>query len=538
MENKMGNDRNVTASSDSNSEYLTITASDSGLSSASIRFPTGLTSTQKNDFQSYVFDSVSSYPGSFSEDTFLGSYLDTITDSWIMGQTSTDVSTEELDAAKTSTNILNISPATTYTGSGSGTYSSYDPNAYNNMYTGSAEDRVRQSALLERQSILNPSSDKSIGSKKFKNGTLIDTLSGADLSVFFLTELPLLKDVMDTATPKHLWKKELMLMEIDSVLSATYSIMREVFPVRSVGRSKPNGFTRGPMTISGSLAFTIFTEDVLVRLRTQMQTSINDMQAKTKKVIDAYTRTSSKASSSNKESMKSFSTIADNYNLYNKILNTGGIFMLNQLLPFHILIMGTTERGIFAKMMLKNIRVIDENQMQGVQQPNIVNRISFVAEDIFPLMTGNTADAMSYSSAAVNDQDKISGNPFSIYTGSQVMKDVAAMASGEYRLQEIQTASSNSTSTSSVASPTTVKATGQDSMSTASGGWPDWTDSTGTASSTNDANSNPLAGQEYKWSPDPYGTTNTYTGSDVNPPATTSPTTQIIPSTPESSQFA
>jgi hypothetical protein len=409
-----------------------------------VRYPSDLNTVERNKFRQHIYENISN-PAIRTKHNIntiagLNSAMRQILDDWIIeknaGKKDEQLANENISAA------IGVPPAggwPAYTNLDKGTTTPpYNPN----MQIYSPEDMTRQKAQLDRQRLLNPKSNMNIGGTDGKTGNLIDTLSGADLSVFFLTELPKLEDTMND-TPKHLWRKELMLMEIDSVLSATYSIMREVFPVRSVGRSKPNGFTRGPMTISGSLAFTIFTEDVLVRLRTQMQKSINDLQTKAKQVIEGYDKalkesriTSDQNVERNDKAKLPMQTLAENYALYNQILNTGGIFMLNQLLPFHILIMGTTERGIFAKMMLKNIRVIDENQMQGVQQPNIVNRISFVAEDIFPLMTGNLADSMSYSSTAMEDQNKIGGNKLSVYTGSQVMKDVSSMVSGEYRLKE------------------------------------------------------------------------------------------------------
>lgn len=340
----------------------------------------------------------------------------------------------------------------TLSGVGGGTDKSkpYNPNVSFDSYQ--HEEVIRQTALASRSRFLNPST-KNITSEK--NGTLVDTITGADLSVFFLTELPNLTDII-SKVPQHLWRKELMLIEIDSTLSFSYSIMREVFPVRSIGTTKPKSFVRGPSTISGSIAFSIFTEDVLVRLRTQMQDSITDLQNKASAVITSYRKQEAnvldskstatmmaqmleekgaKVDGAKKEHpLTSLNTLVENYKLYNQMLNAGGIFMLNQLLPFHILVMGTTERGTFSKMMIKNIRVIDENQMSGVQQPNIVNRISFVAEDIFPLMSGDVNDRMQYASTSDKDQGSISGTKLGIYTGSQVMRDVSSMVGGEYRM--------------------------------------------------------------------------------------------------------
>jgi hypothetical protein len=354
-------------------------------------------------------------------------FVDKVVNDWIVNKRNSPVLNNPNN--NSTSKLLGIPvPSTSAidTLTGQGIAVPYDPNVRFSQLN--AQEQIRQPSLAERARLLNPR-PKSIGLKA-NDSNLIDTITGADLSVFFLTEIPNINDVA-TGVPKHLWQKEIMLIEIDSVLSATYSIMREVFPVRSVGTTKPKGFARGPVTISGSLAFTIFTEDVLVRLRTQIQESIMDVQKKASAVISEYNKMSTAASADTKE----LENLTATFKLYNTVLNTGGIFMLNQLLPFHILMMGTTERGIFSKMMIKNIRVIDENQMQGVQQPNIVNRISFVAEDIFPLMSGNLANMMDYSATATTDQNNISTNKHAVYTGSQVMKDISAMTAGDYRLE-------------------------------------------------------------------------------------------------------
>lgn len=416
-----------------------------------------LQQTIRDNLQNEIFTNI-------NDNTLLQSKVDTIVNDWLKNNPSRKPTPAEEITVSTALAIGNPVPdiSNQITGRGTGD-KPYNPNVvFNNVSPADIERGLAQTA---RAKLLDPKSNNPAITSN--TNSLVDTITGADLSIFFLTELPNINDVLNPDIPQHLYRKELMLIEIDSVLSATYSIMREVFPVRSVGRMKPKSFVRGPVTISGSLAFTIFTEDVLVRLRTQMQQSIIDLQKKAANVIQTYTAELNKSAdgrmnnysqfvgnavsspevvqqqqrdAATREKIdaanKQFSDLTDNYRMYNQILNTGGIFMLNQLLPFHILIMGTTERGIFSKLMLKNIRVIDENQMQGVQQPNIVNRISFVAEDIFPLMSGNLNDAMSYSATADVDANRIGANRFGIYSGSQAMNDIAGMVSGEYRLKD------------------------------------------------------------------------------------------------------
>lgn len=460
---------------------------------ATVAIPSYLSQSQRNELQDYLSSNIKSVSGeNINNQLSLQDYMQKSIKNWLadnQNKMSSDVS-----IANRTSDILNVGQPNVY-GRNNVTVNDNVNIGNQTAKYGQAEEFLRENELIKKQTLLDPKSKQMIGTSN--GGTLVDTLSGSDLSVFFVVELPKLSDVTDSqlANSPHLWQKELMILEIDSVLSATYSIMREVFPVRSIGKSKPKSFVRGPVTVSGSMAFTIFTDDVLVRLRTQLQQSISDLKNKTQNAlrankanIDKYNKNNTsqtenqikklqdqlkelEAYAETDESLNDAdyirddidkvkaqikltqdqlkldqqknlnitelpsTSITDTYATYNRLLNLGGVFMLNQLLPFHILVMGTTERGTFAKMMFKNIRVIDENQMQGVQQPNIVNRISFVAEDIFPLTSGTVATNLSFDSVASYDQDRAGSNQFGIYKGSQIMKDVSAMAEGEYRLK-------------------------------------------------------------------------------------------------------
>lgn len=307
----------------------------------------------------------------------------------------------------------------------------YDPN--------NRVEKVRSAELQARQSLPTPRASSFIGSDKHKTGSLQHVMSGSDLSVFLMAEVPKIEDMVSDIKP-YLWQKELLLIELDSVMSLGYSIVREVFPVRSIGRSKPKSFTRGGISIAGHLAFAIFTDDVLVRLRTQMQKGVQEFANKAKAQIEEYKKQSTKDPNKvpDQATIDSIAantkSVTEKYNLYNKILNAGNVYMLNQMLPFHLLVMGTNEHGNFSKMMIKGVRIIDENQMQGVAQPNIMNKVTFAAEDIFPMTTGGTTNSGEFTATNEGDMNNLSANKFSIYSGSQIMNDVAAMQSGTYRL--------------------------------------------------------------------------------------------------------
>ncbi len=55
-------------------------------------------------------------------------------------------------------------------------------------------------------------------------------------------------------------------MVIGELQTISYSIHREKFPVRTLGRINPKGFTKGPRTIAGSLIFTVFDRHIIRKL--------------------------------------------------------------------------------------------------------------------------------------------------------------------------------------------------------------------------------------------------------------------------------
>ena len=332
-----------------------------------------------------------------------------------------DIDKQNYEYSLTGVSAPTIDPNSAYTTAGS---APYNPNIDTSPTNSVNIARNSGIADLQKMPVIRPGF---IGSDKNKTGTLQHIISGADLSVFFMMELPSIADMAD-ATLKdkpYLWKKELILIELDSVMSLGYSIVREVFPVRSIGNSKPRAFTRGGITIAGHIAFAIFTDDVLVRMRVQMQESVQRL----------YAKSAEAKKNAGSSDLAKITEIQKQYQMFNNMLNVGDVYMLNQLLPFHILVMGTNEQGNFSKMMIKGVRIIDENQLQGVSQPNIMNKVTFAAEDIFPMAVGSTDSNGEFTATSNKDIANISTSKFNTYTGSQIMTDVATMQSGSYRLK-------------------------------------------------------------------------------------------------------
>jgi hypothetical protein len=250
---------------------------------------------------------------------------------------------------------------------------------------------------------------------------MIDTIGGSDLSIFYLAEVIDQSDLLK-GIPATLAKKNLIVVEFDSVLSLTYSTIRERFPVRSLGSVNAKAITNGIRTISGHIAFNIFTEDVLSRLRAGVSEQAEKFKAMQTPNQNPNLKDADKILGLN----QGYSSVYSQSPLASQCKS----MLLDQLPPFHLLIMGVTERGNLSRMLIKNVSIIDENQYQGTQQPNIINKVTWVAEDIVPMTktqydtTFITGTLSSMEEGYVGGNWDFSGVPD--MTASSVLLDIQA----------------------------------------------------------------------------------------------------------------
>lgn len=280
---------------------------------------------------------------------------------------------------------------------------SYDPNIAKNVTTATPNNTsasaqsISATSTASTKTNLDASEDKDAfenlkeAQKKNKNAftNYQEIIGGQDMSVFFMSEVPVLSDVLDGFDIEDC-RKELLVFEMDNVLSLQYSIIREVFPVRQLGKPNPVSFTRGPRTIAGHIAFSIFSEDILTRLRSRVLESFG-------KLLDSARKESASDSSSLKL-----------YRYYDAALQFDNVQLLDSLPPFHLLAMGVNENGILSKFIIKNVSFVDENQTQGVRFPNTMNKATFVAADIVPMYMGDMDTIASQSIGSSGEGNVVS----------------------------------------------------------------------------------------------------------------------------------
>ena len=128
----------------------------------------------------------------------------------------------------------------------------------------------------------------------------------------------------------------------------TYSTHREKFPVRTLGRTKTKGYTRGPRTIGGTLIFTVFDKTVLSEMLVQnYQTDSADR---------------------------------DNYGVWKAVL-------IDQIPPFDITVSFVNEYGSVSRLVLYGVELVNEGQTMSIDDLITENVVSFVARHIDPMFS-------------------------------------------------------------------------------------------------------------------------------------------------------
>jgi hypothetical protein len=263
---------------------------------------------------------------------------------------------------------------------------------------------------------------KNINPNKNVTDEVREIIGGSDLSVFMVMEVPL---VADLDLPDEAQRKEILTIELENVLSLGYSTVRERYPVRVLGESNPRSYTRGSRTIAGHLAFNVFTKDAIQYIRGRVA---QELQTIEDNIYDQKMTEDQKTQ------------VTQEMMAYNTAKNTlrDKVQLLDDLPLFHILCMGANENGVFSKFLIKNVSIVDENQYQGTQQPNIINKVSWVAQDLVPMnevekwnqktVVISSVNSIESSYSRGNYQSKINYN-YEV-TGSNLLDDTKSSIGG------------------------------------------------------------------------------------------------------------
>jgi len=141
---------------------------------------------------------------------------------------------------------------------------------------------------------------------------------------------------------------------LGALQTISYSIHREVVPVRAIGRVSPLGFTAGQRTIGGSLIFTVFNKNVANTLKDIL---VNTTNWERRGLLD-----DTRKSSLSKEAI-----------------------LMDELPPFDITITMKNEYGQLSYLVISGIVIVDEGQVMSIEDMIVENTYSYMARDITPL---------------------------------------------------------------------------------------------------------------------------------------------------------
>lgn len=139
-------------------------------------------------------------------------------------------------------------------------------------------------------------------------------------------------------------RKNLIIGELQTI---SYSIHREVSPVRTLGRANPTGFTSGQRTIAGSLIFTVFDRNLVYSI-------INELLETNPELLNSGE---------------------------GKNINESYVVM-DEMPPFDITITFNNEYGQNSYLRIKGIVIVNEGQVMSIEDMITENTMSYMATDI------------------------------------------------------------------------------------------------------------------------------------------------------------
>jgi len=145
---------------------------------------------------------------------------------------------------------------------------------------------------------------------------------------------------------------------IANAQTVSYSVHREKFPVRTLGRTYANGYTRGGRTIAGTIVFTMFDREVLWELLQGYRMDVDWTD-----------------------------------DTYSAGLKTP---LLDQLPPFDITIEFSNEYGHKAFMAIYGVELSDEGAVMSIDDMLVEKTVQYMARDIDILRPNDIEDIGTY----------------------------------------------------------------------------------------------------------------------------------------------
>ena len=175
-------------------------------------------------------------------------------------------------------------------------------------------------------------------------------------------------DIIAAITLPTCFSPDARQIHIGNLQTISYSIHREIEPVRTLGNPNPTDWTRGPRTIAGTMIFTIFDKNLVYELQEKVL----------RKLADAVSAGDDITVSTLMRNDFAKFTIDS---LYNQKVT------MDMMPPFDIYINAKNEYGQWARQMIYGVVVCDEGQVMSVEDIIIENTMTYKAMNIKPIYT-------------------------------------------------------------------------------------------------------------------------------------------------------
>lgn len=149
--------------------------------------------------------------------------------------------------------------------------------------------------------------------------------------------------------------------QIGSLHTISYSSFREKFAVRSLGTIQAKEYTRGSRTLAGTMVFNVFQEHEFLKMYDGVDASKGSIDPRA--------------------------------------------VMLDQILPFNLLLIFANEYGAYSALHLINVEVASEGQEMSIDQIITHNTMNFYATDMIPMT--DLGNAFNSYNSMINGQIEI-----------------------------------------------------------------------------------------------------------------------------------
>lgn len=148
---------------------------------------------------------------------------------------------------------------------------------------------------------------------------------------------------------------------VGTLQTISYSIHRDKYPVRTLGRINPKGYAYGPRTIAGSLIFTVFNKNLVHEIKALLaQTeSVSNMTSANRSILETW----------------KYQDASSSYSI------------MDEMPPFDVTLSFRNEYGQAARMKIIGIVITDEGQTMSIEDMITENTMTYMAHDIVVLNT-------------------------------------------------------------------------------------------------------------------------------------------------------